>query len=104
MSITWQGVFPAVTTKYTANGELDIDMFIKGIQAQQAAGVHGIVLGGTLGEASTLTPAEKETLVKTTLQTVEEKIPVILNIAEGSTAVAVELARSAEEWGANGLM
>ncbi len=104
MSITWQGVFPAVTTKFTATGELDIDMFIKGIQAQVDAGVNGIVLGGTLGEASVLTPTEKEKLVKTTLQVVEGKIPVILNIAEGSTSVAVELAQNAEQWGANGLM
>src|SRR5947199_1366574 len=104
MSIVWEGVFPAVTTKFTANGELDIDMFVKGIDAQVEGGVNGIVLGGTLGEASTLTTAEKEILVKTTLQAVNGKLPVILNIAEGSTAVAVEEAKNAEKWGAAGLM
>ena len=77
MSVAWEGVFPAVTTKFTANGELDIDMFVKGINAQVEAGVSGIVLGGTLGEASTLTSAEKEILVKTTLQTVNSKVPVV---------------------------
>lgn len=104
MSIKWEGVFPAVTTKFTANDELDLDMFVKGITAQVDAGVNGIVLGGTLGEASVLTSSEKETLVKTTLQAVNGKVPVILNIAEGSTAVAVELAKNAEQWGAAGLM
>ncbi len=104
MGIEWKGVFPAVTTKFTANGELDIDMFIKGIQAQVEAGVNGIVLGGTLGEASVLTSAEKEILVKTTLQVVDGKVPVVLNIAEGSTTVAVNEALNAEKWGAAGLM
>jgi len=97
-------VFPAVTTKFTPAGELDIDLFTRGIQAQVNAGVRGIVLGGTLGEASVLTPAEKETLVKTTLLVVNGKVPVILNIAEGSTSVAVEQAQNAEKWGAAGLM
>ncbi len=104
MAIQWQGVFPAVTTKFTPGDTLDIEMFTKNIQAQVDAGVHGIVLGGTLGEASVLTSAEKETLVKTTLQVVDGKVPVVLNIAEGSTAVAVEEARKAERWGAAGLM
>jgi len=104
MAIIWKGVFPAVTTKFTNAGELDLHMFVKSIQAQVDAGVHGIVLGGTLGEASVLTPAEKETLVKTTLQVVDGKIPVVLNIAEGSTTVAVEQALNAEKWGAAGLM
>ncbi|HWB27134.1 MAG TPA: dihydrodipicolinate synthase family protein [Chitinophagaceae bacterium] len=104
MSVQWQGVFPAVTTKFTGDGQLDIEMFIKGIQAQVDAGVHGIVLGGTLGESSVLTSAEKEVLVKTTLETVSGKVPVILNIAEGSTTVAVQEALNAEKWGAAGLM
>jgi len=104
MAIQWQGVFPAVTTKFTADDMLDTEMFTKNIQAQVDAGVHGIVLGGTLGEASVLTSEEKETLVKTTLQVVDGKVPVVLNIAEGSTAVAVEEARKAERWGAAGLM
>ena len=46
---------PAVTTKFTKNDELDFKMFNKNIRAQINAGVSGIVLGGTLGEASTLT-------------------------------------------------
>ncbi|HVX48593.1 MAG TPA: dihydrodipicolinate synthase family protein [Chitinophagaceae bacterium] len=104
MSVQWQGVFPAITTKFTATGDLDIPAFIKGIHAQVDAGVHGIVLGGTLGEASTLTTAEKEVLVKTTLETVNGKVPVILNIAEGATTVAVQEALNAEKWGAAGLM
>ncbi len=102
--INWEGVMPAVTTKFTTDDKLDFVMFEKNIRAQVEAGVHGIILGGTLGEASTLTQQEKEALVKTTLSIVEGKIPVIINIAEQSTKDAIAVAQHAEAVGAEGLM
>lgn len=104
MSIEWKGIFPAITTKFTANDELDLPLFEKNLKAQLAAGIDGIILGGSLGEASTLTAAEKETLVKYSVEKVAGKIPVVLNIAEGATAEAVKQAQLAQEWGARGLM
>lgn len=104
MKFQWNGVMPAVTTKFTTTDSLDLAMFAKNIRAQMNAGVSGIILGGTLGEASTLTEKEKETLIKETLQIVDGKIPVIMNIAEQSTKVAVEMARKAGKFGADGLM
>jgi 1-pyrroline-4-hydroxy-2-carboxylate deaminase len=104
MSINWSGVFPAVTTKFTSNDTLDINLFEKNIDAQLAADVNGIILGGTLGEASVLTTTEKQTLVQSALQKTKNRIPVILNIAEGATSVAIEQARIAAEWGVQGLM
>lgn len=95
---------PAVTTKFTEEGQLDLVMFEKNIKAQIDAGVTGIILGGTLGEASTLTKKEKEVLINTTLKIVEGKIPVIVNIAEQTTSEAITLAKRAEELGVNGLM
>ena len=104
MSIQWNGVFPALTTKFTNDDKLDLPLFKKNLVAQSDAGVNGIVLGGTLGEASVLTIAEKETLVKFTIENIDSKIPVVLNIAEGSTAEAVQQAKLAKSWGAKGLM
>lgn len=104
MSIQWKGVMPAVTTKFNDKDELDLENFKVNIQAQLDAGVHGIVLGGTLGEASTLTEVEKRTLVRETVSFVKGTVPVIINIAEQSTKAAIELARMAEEDGASGLM
>ncbi len=95
---------PAVTTKFTDDDQLDLVTFKKNIEAQLAAGVSGIILGGTLGEASTLTSDEKETLIKETLKIVDGKVPVVINIAEQSTREAIEVARKAEQLGANGLM
>ncbi len=103
-SFDWQGVFPALTTKFTADDELDLPMFRKNLSAQVAAGVDGIILGGSLGEASTLSLEEKEILVKDALAAVEGKIPVILNIAEGATKEAIRQAHLAYNWGADGLM
>jgi len=104
MKVVWEGVFPALTTKFTQNDTLDLDLFGKNLELQIQSGVHGIVLGGTLGEASVLELAEKETLVKYTLEKVAQKIPVILNIAEGSTKEAIRQAKYAKDWGADGLM
>lgn len=104
MSIIWEGVFPALTTKFTANDELDLPLFEKNLQAQLQAGIHGIVLGGTLGEASVLTVDEKEMLVKFAVEKVNGQVPVILNIAEGSTIEALKQAAYAKAWGAKGIM
>ncbi|HYM93803.1 MAG TPA: dihydrodipicolinate synthase family protein [Chitinophagaceae bacterium] len=104
MSFEWKGVFPAITTQFTKNDELDLPLFARSLESQLDAGVHGIVLGGTLGEASTLTAAEKETLLKFVTEKVEGKIPVVLNIAEASTKEALQQAANAKKWGAKGLM
>ncbi len=104
MSFEWKGVFPALTTKFTASDELDLPLFEKNLQAQLAAGVEGIILGGTLGEASVLTTDEKEKLVKFAVEKVAGKVPVVINIAEGSTKEAIRQGELAKAWGAVGLM
>ncbi|MEI7735967.1 MAG: dihydrodipicolinate synthase family protein [Ferruginibacter sp.] len=104
MSIQWAGVMPALTTKFTAADNLDLPLFEKNLNAQLAAGVTGIILGGTLGEASVLSTSEKETLIKFAVEKCEGKVPVILNIAEGATKLALEQAAYAKDWGAKGLM
>jgi 1-pyrroline-4-hydroxy-2-carboxylate deaminase len=103
-TIKWEGVMPAVTTKFTTNDKLDLTMFSTNIKAQLDAGVHGIVLGGTLGEASTLLQDEKQALIETTVELVNKKVPVLMNIAEQSTKAAILAAEAAEQHGANGLM
>lgn len=104
MKFNWEGVMPAVTTKFTKDDKLDLKMFQTNIKAQVDAGVHGIVLGGTLGEASTLLESEKRQLTKSTLEVVAGKIPVLMNIAEQSTKGAIYAAQQAQQDGASGLM
>jgi len=102
--IQWQGVFPALTTPFTANDELDVAIFEKNLKAQMMAGVHGVIIGGSLGEASTLATSEKEVLVNVALSTVGKKIPVVLNVAESSTTEALEQVKIARQWNVQGLM
>ncbi|WP_298791619.1 dihydrodipicolinate synthase family protein [uncultured Allomuricauda sp.] len=104
MSFEWTGVMPAVTTKFSDEDTLDLEMFSKNIEAQLDAGVSGIILGGTLGEASTLNEDEKRVLIEHTVSLVNGKVPVIMNVAEQSTKNAIKAAENAEKHGASGLM
>lgn len=104
MKVEWKGVMPAVTTKFTANDELDMNLFGLNVSAQIDAGVHGIILGGTLGEASTLEIEEKRALIREAVRIANGRVPVIMNVAEQSTRQAIRAAERAAEDGANGLM
>jgi len=104
MSFEWKGVFPALLTPFNKEEKLDLDMFEKNLAAQVAAGIHGIIIGGSLGEASTITEKEKEELVEFSVEYLNEDIPVIMNIAESTTADALKQAANAKKWGADGIM
>lgn len=100
----WKGIYPALLTPFSAEGAIDYEMFKKNLHAQVDAGVHGLILAGSLGEASTLSSAEKFDLLKVAKATVGDTHPVILNIAEQATHEAIAIAQQAEALGADGLM
>jgi 4-hydroxy-tetrahydrodipicolinate synthase len=100
----WKGVYPAMLTPFTADDTIDFSMFEKNIDAQLSAGVEGLILCGSLGEASTLDTIEKLDLLKHTVSYVNGKVPVIMNVAEQATRSALQLAGNAERLGAAGLM
>ncbi len=104
MAITWKGVFPALTTQFTEEGTLDLPLFLHNVDAQLAAGVHGLIIGGSLGEASTLRHEEKMELLVATKARVGGRVPVLVNIAESATESALHVAREAARHGADGLM
>lgn len=100
----WTGVYPALTTKFTSDDQLDYPLFELNLRAQLDAGAEGVILGGSLGEASTLTNEEKFALLKFTIEKVGGKVPVLLGIAEGTTKEAIRIAKEAAQLGAKGLM
>jgi dihydrodipicolinate synthase/N-acetylneuraminate lyase len=55
----WEGVFPAMLTPFTADDKIDFALFEKNVKAQVEAGIEGLILGGSLGEGSTLDGEEK---------------------------------------------
>ncbi len=102
--MNWEGVFPAMLTPFTEDDKVDFVMFEKNLSAQLEAGVEGIILAGSLGEASTLNYEEKIQLLVYAVEMLKGKIPVVLTIAEQATKIAVQLASDAEKNGADGLM
>ena len=104
MKVDWKGVYPAVTTKFTKDDRLDFPEFDKSIEAQLAAGVDGIVICGSLGETSTMSDDEKIDLTAHTVKLVNGRVPVIYNIAEQTTKVAINNGKRAMDKGADGLM
>jgi 4-hydroxy-tetrahydrodipicolinate synthase len=104
MDVAWQGVYPAMLTPFSPDDTIDMPLFDRNLDALLTAGVDGVILAGSLGEASTLATAEKEALVARARKRCTGRVPVILNVAEASTREAVAQARLGEAWGADGLM
>lgn len=104
MRVDWRGVFPAVTTQFTGSGEVDAGATARHVEVLLAAGVHGVVMLGTLGEGSSLEAEEKRALLAATVEGVGGRVPVLAGVAELSTAAACRMARDAEGIGVDGLM
>ncbi|ALM83077.1 dihydrodipicolinate synthase family protein [Bordetella sp. N] len=104
MTITWQGVFPAVTTKLKADFSLDVDAIRAGLERLIENGVSGVVMMGMVGENAQLSPEEKLTVLRTAKDTVKGRVPVISGLAETSTEKAIAYAKEAEKIGVDGLM
>lgn len=104
MTVSWRGVFPAVCTQFHADESLNIPGTLKHIDAMLAAGVHGFVMMGSVGENTTLELNEKKDLLKATLEHVGKKVPVLTGVAEYTTAQACRWAAESAKLGAHGLM
>jgi len=100
----WHGVFPAITTPFTADGEVDHAFLAGHARRLLASGCRGLVPLGSLGEGATLTTVEKLAILRTCVQAVGDRIPVIPGISALSTDEAVALARAAADAGCAGLM
>ena len=100
----WRGIFPAVTTKFKENEELDHAAMEKHFAFQIDSGVHGMVTGGSLGEASTLSLEEKLEVAKIALNVADKRIPVLANVSETRTANAIRYVEEAAKLGVQGFM
>ena len=104
MKMTWTGVLPAITTNLRANGAIDHPALLRHCRWMLDSGCTGLVCCGSLGEAATLSFAEKISVVTTAVKAAAGRAPVVLGIASLSTAEAVTLAKAAAKAGASGLM
>ncbi len=104
MKVTWRGVFPAITTQFHADQSLNLDGTARHLETMIAAGIHGVVFLGTVGENTALEYQEKLTILREMKQAVRGRIPVLTGVAEYTTALGCRFARDAETIGVDGLM
>jgi 1-pyrroline-4-hydroxy-2-carboxylate deaminase len=104
VNCSWSGVFPAVTTQFHEDLSLDLPATQASFTALARDGVHGLVLLGTVGENNSLAAEEKRAVLRTAVETVGGKVPLIAGVCELTTANAVAYARDAERIGVDGLM
>jgi 4-hydroxy-tetrahydrodipicolinate synthase len=100
----WAGVFPAITTPFRDDQTVDHDALAEHVTWLADSGCAGIVTGGSLGEAATLTFEEKVRVNETCVRALDGRVPVVAGIAGLATAECVALARAAEQAGCAGLM
>ncbi len=102
--IGWEGVFPAITTQFRADFSLDIEATRRLIEAQIRDGAAGLIVCGTVGENASLERSEKIAVMEAAKDVVEGRVPVLVGVAEYTTAFAADFAREAARVGVDGLM
>ncbi len=104
MSVAWQGVFPAVTTQFHPDGGLDLAETLAHVDRLIDAGLHGLIMLGTVGENCSLEYAEKIEILRATVDRAGGRVPVLSGVAEYTTRLACRFANDAEKVGVDGLM
>jgi len=102
--VTWQGVFPAATTQFHNDESLNIEGTLQHVDVMIEAGIHGIIMLGTVGENCSLEYPEKLEMLRATVEHVNGRIPVLTGVAEYTTQLACRYAGDAQEAGVDGLM
>lgn len=95
------GSLPAIPTPMHDDGSLDLPALKRMLDWHVAEGTDGIVVVGTTGESPTVDFEEHCLLIKTTVDHIAGRIPVIAGTGANSTSEAIELARYAKEAGAD---
>ncbi len=104
-SETLRGTYPAIVTPFvSAKGEIDYQSLKNLISYQHKAGVSGLVVAGSTGEAATLTDDEYRSLLEFVIKEVNGKLPIIAGINANSSRRAVQIAKEAEKLGASALL
>jgi 1-pyrroline-4-hydroxy-2-carboxylate deaminase len=104
MATDWSGIYPATTTQFAQDESIDLPATLRHYDALLEAGVHGLVLLGTVGENTVLDFSEKVEFVKAVVQHVGGRVPVLTGVAENTTGLACRYAAAAQEAGVDGLM
>jgi 4-hydroxy-tetrahydrodipicolinate synthase len=104
MKVNWNGVFPAAITHFHDDQALDIPGTLRHLDVMLDAGIHGLIMLGTVGENCSLEHGEKLEVLRATVEHVHGRVPVLSGVAECSTRLACRFAADAERIGVDGLM
>jgi 4-hydroxy-2-oxoglutarate aldolase len=104
MTLALTGIFGPVTTPFVTGGEIDAKGFAANIKAHVEAGLNGVVVGGSTGEAALLDEAERSSLVEIARDVVPRGRAVIVGAGAESTRAAIRLAKNAAARGADGVL
>jgi 4-hydroxy-tetrahydrodipicolinate synthase len=104
MAVSWGGVFPATTTEFKADQSLDLPATARHIDAMIQAGVHGMIVLGTVGENCSLDAREKIDVIRAAREVIAGRVPLLTGVAECTTAQACRFAQDAQKAGVDGLM
>ena len=104
MATSWGGVFPAVTTKMTREGQLDLEATQRSIDRQIQNGVSGLIVLPMLGENASLSLSERESIIRAAAKTVAGRVPLLSGLCEVTLETAKTRAREYQGFGAQGLM
>src|SRR5204862_6623836 len=102
--VSWEGVFPAVTTQFRDDFSLDIEATRRVMDALVRDGVSGLIVCGTVGENCSLSKVEKIAVMEAAKDVVRGRVPVIAGVAEYTAVFAGDIAREAQRIGIDGLM
>lgn len=100
----FRGVFTALVTPFSKDGNLDLEAYRQLIEEQIEAGVHGLVPCGTTGEAATLTFEEHCQVVKTCVEQAKGRVPVVAGAGANATSRAIEMHKAMKELGVDGAL
>lgn len=103
-SVSWSGVFPAVTTQFNSDFSINLEATHTVISNLVRDGVSGLVVCGTVGENTSLSVDEKVSLVELAKDAAAGRVPVISGVAEFTTANAIKVATEVKRVGADGIM
>lgn len=100
----FEGAGVALVTPFKANGDVNYDKLEEILEEQIAGGTNAIVICGTTGEASTMSPEEHLSVIKYGCEVVKGRIPVVAGTGSNCTREAVYMSQKAEEVGADGVL
>ncbi len=104
MTVSWNGVFPALMTEFHEDESLDLDSTARHIDGMIDAGCTGIILLGTLGENVSLRAEEKREVLRMGVDAVGGRVPLLTGTAEYTAAQAIEHLSDAAKIGCDGAM